>query len=786
MTEDEIQTRQLLKDNFIHYASRCLKIRTKQGEIAPFILNKAQEYIHQKLEEQRLQTGKVRALILKGRQQGCCFSPDMRILTSDYRWVPIGSINVGDKLVSCDENSVGFTKIGRKQSRKFRTSTVEAKAIFYKPTYEVLFDNGARLNVTAEHRMLSKQRGGCEQRWRLVADFKVGDYIRIATRPPNYKSSYEDGWMGGLIDGEGSMRGKNGGTKRVSIHQIAGPILDRIKAYFKNIDMPYCEVLDRRTSGVSSKLGDKPVHRLDIHRLPYIIELFSRCRPTRFTNDEWHLGHELPGKAATDGIKPWAKIIKITPLKKQKVIDLQTSEKTYMCEGLVSHNSTYVGGRFYHKTTHNKGTQCFILTHALDATNNLFKMAQRFYQNTPNLVQPDISTNNSKELIFGRLDSGYKLGTAENKAVGRSSTIQLFHGSEIAFWANAQEHTKGILQAVPDATGTEIILESTANGVGNYFHQMWQKAESGQSDFIAIFVPWFWQDEYKRAVPPDFQLNHHEVRLRENYGLAPEQLAWRRYKIVDLSINGQDGEKSFSQEYPCNPTDAFILKGENSFIESAIVVRARKTTTEKHGAITMGVDPARFGDDRTSIILRQGRVAFGLASYTKKDTMEVTGIVHMLIEQHRPLKVFVDVGGLGAGVVDRLNELGHRDIVVAVNAGSKSLDEKKYSNKRAEMWGKCAEWLNDIPVQIPDSDSLHADLCGIRYSFDSNSRLVMERKEDIKKRGIRSSDEADALCLTFALPTTAYKEQPNPSAPILKSLAQDFNNKLAAIRKSRS
>jgi hypothetical protein len=100
-----------------------------------------------------------------------------------------------------------------------------------------------------------------------------------------------------------------------------------------------------------------------------------------------------------------------------------------------------VGGRFYHKTTHNKGTQCFILTHALDATNNLFKMAQRFYQNTPNLVQPDISTNNSKELIFGRLDSGYKLGTAENKAVGRSSTIQLFHGSEIAFWANAHEHT---------------------------------------------------------------------------------------------------------------------------------------------------------------------------------------------------------------------------------------------------------------------------------------------------------------------------------------------------------
>jgi hypothetical protein len=142
------------------------------------------------------------------------------------------------------------------------------------------------------------------------------------------------------------------------------------------------------------------------------------------------------------------------------------------------------------------------------------------------------------------------------------------------------------------------------------------------------------------------------------------------------------------------------------------------------------------------------------------------------------------VGGLGAGVVDRLNELGHKDLVIAVNAGSKSLDDQKYSNKRAEMWGKCANWLEDIPVQIPDIDSLHADLCGIRYSFDSNSRLVMEKKEDMKKRGIRSSDEADALCLTFAYPVAALKEQPNPNGTILKSLAQDFNTKLTAIRRS--
>jgi hypothetical protein len=447
--------------------------------------------------------------------------------------------------------------------------------------------------------------------------------------------------------------------------------------------------------------------------------------------------------------------------------------------------STYIGARFYHITTHNFGTQTFILTHALDATNNLFKMAQRFHEHTPDLVKPVVSTNNTKALIFGDLDSGYKVGTAENKNVGRSSTIQLLHCSETAFWNNAADHATGIMQAVPDMRNTEIIMESTANGVGNYFHETWQKAESKLSDFIPIFVPWFWQEEYKREVPENFKPNHVEYHLQETYGLTPEQLAWRRYKIIDLSINGQDGEKSFCQEYPCNANEAFQLTGENTFIPSHIVMQSRKCEAEKYGPIIMGVDPARFGDDRTSIIFRQGRVAYGLESYVKKDTMEVTGIVHMLIEKHRPDRVFVDVGGLGAGVVDRLKELGHDKIIVAVNAGSKPLDDQKYSNKRAEMWGKLADWLADVPVQIPDSNSLHADLCGIRYTFDSNSRLVMEKKDDMKKRGVRSPDEADCLCLTFAMPVSHLMMQETPTSSIVKSLANDFSHKQNAINRAR-
>ncbi len=446
--------------------------------------------------------------------------------------------------------------------------------------------------------------------------------------------------------------------------------------------------------------------------------------------------------------------------------------------------STYIGARYYHKVTHSFGVQAFILTHSLEATGNLYTMAKRFYEHTPALVKPQVSKTNAKELVFGRLESGYKLGTAENKNVGRSSTIQLLHWSETAFSNNTQDHSTGIMQAIPNAAGTEIILESTANGVGNFFHCEWQKAEAGLSDYIAIFIPWFWQEEYREPVDDDFCPTPLEDSLIGYYGLTFEQLNWRRKKIVQLSVNGMDGEKSFKQEYPNNAAEAFQLTGEDSFIDSSLVVAARNAECEAYGPLLVGVDPARFGDDRSSIIFRQGRKAFNLISYTKKDTMEVAGIVHQIITTQRPHKVYVDVGGLGAGVVDRLFELGHRDTVVAVNAGSTPLDANKYRNKRSEMWGTLKEWLADGPVQIPDSDSLHSDICGVKYQFDSNSRLVMESKEHMKKRGIRSSDEADALCLTFAMPDSAFASE-NTQNTILNSLVASFEDRQRIIDKSR-
>lgn len=448
--------------------------------------------------------------------------------------------------------------------------------------------------------------------------------------------------------------------------------------------------------------------------------------------------------------------------------------------------SSYIEGRFYWRVTHARGLRAFILTHEEEATNNLFEMAKRYHDHCPEPLKPTTKTSNSKELIFDGLDSGYKLGTAGNKSVGRSSTVQFLHASEAAFYKHADEHAKGIMQTVPGSENTEIFIESTANGVGNWFHQQWQLAESKESDFIAIFLPWFWQDEYRKECSIHFKITEEEIEIKEAFNLSNEQLAWRRMKIIELSVSGIDGAKAFNQEYPNTPYDAFILTGEDNYIESSIVLRARKTqNVDAYGPLIIGVDPARFGDDRSAIIRRQGRKAYNLETYIKKDTMEITGIVHNIIITENPAAVCVDVGGLGAGIVDRLNELGHKEVVHGINSGSKPLDARKYINKRSELWGLGKEWFLDEPCQVPDNDELHADLCNVKYKVDSVSRLKMEKKEEMKKRGVRSSDTADALLLTFALPGTFFNNtSKKKKSEIARDLMSNYN-KIQASRKTR-
>jgi hypothetical protein len=428
--------------------------------------------------------------------------------------------------------------------------------------------------------------------------------------------------------------------------------------------------------------------------------------------------------------------------------------------------STYVGGRFYHRVTHNKGLRCFILTHEQDATNNLFGMVDRYHQHCPAPVKPSTGAANAKELFFDRLESGYAVGTAGAKATGRSQTVQLFHGSEVAFWPNAATHFAGVVQAIPDLPGTEIILESTANGMGGEFHERWQQAEQGIGDYEAIFIPWFWQAEYRRDVPDGFELDDEEREYQAAYGLDLEQMVWRRNKIAELK-----DPMLFKQEYPATAAEAFQMSGHDSYIPAALILKARKNNMSGSGPLVIGYDPNWKGKDRAALARRKGRKVLGVECRQNLDTMGQVGWLKQVIDAEKPARVFVDVGGVGAGVYDRLLEMGYGEIVIAINFGSaplepQPLDENKrpkggYLNRRAEMWGKSREWLEEpAGVDIPDSDALQADAMAPGYKYDSLTRLVLESKEDIRKRGLRSPDEWDAVALTFAEPVVELRPTP--------------------------
>lgn len=423
--------------------------------------------------------------------------------------------------------------------------------------------------------------------------------------------------------------------------------------------------------------------------------------------------------------------------------------------------STYVGGRFIHKTTHNKGVRAFILTHDGESTNALFEMTERYYENLPKFVKPSVSAANAKELHFGVLDSGYKIGTAGNKAVGRGQTIQYFHGSEVAFWLNASEHTKGIMQAVPDASGTEVIWESTANGVGNFFHEQWKLAEKGLSEFQAIFIPWFWQSEYRKKLPEDFAVTEEEKKLIDQYALDDEQLFWRRMKVAELTTDGVDGNKAFKQEYPMNAAEAFQVSGGDGLITADHCMKARKQFVKGSGAYVVGVDPSR-GGDRFAIVRRQGRRMYGMESYIGEQCSSLGKNVAICkkildtecgISKKAPDMMFIDYGA-GADLVDRLHELGYKKRVKAVHFGSTPLNPEKYTNKRNEIWQELSAWLVDesLPVMIPDDDEMQADLCASPYSYDNKDRKVLWRKEKIKEKYGFSPDYGDAAALTFAEP----------------------------------
>ncbi len=220
----------------------------------------------------------------------------------------------------------------------------------------------------------------------------------------------------------------------------------------------------------------------------------------------------------------------------------------------------------------------------------------------------------------------------------------------------------------------------------------------------------------------------------------------------------QDAYGDDSDFFRVRVKGVFPRVGSSEFISYAIVAeaRTREAIAQRFDPLVIGVDVARFGDDETVLVVRKGRDARTTPAIRLRglDTMAVASRVVELCSALRADAVFIDGGGVGGGVVDRCRQL--RLNVYDVQFGGKAdrgdllSQGELYANKRAEMWGAMRAWLTTGAIE--DDDALSEQLVGPTYGFNGRDEIQLERKQDMKARGIASPDWADALALTFAFP----------------------------------
>lgn len=272
--------------------------------------------------------------------------------------------------------------------------------------------------------------------------------------------------------------------------------------------------------------------------------------------------------------------------------------------------STYVEGRYFWLTTKTPNCSTFVLSHLQESTSAIFRMVTTFYENLPDPVfKPELQAKTLSMLRFKGLNSQYRVGTAKTGQTGRGQTNQLVHGSEVAFYPDADLITAGLIQTV-GPTGTEVILESTANGASGWFYDRCMECLDGRKEWQLIFLPWFEMAEYRAPLQEGFELTEEEKSMAEAYRLDDRQIAFRRAKILELG-----SEDLFRQEYPSNPREAFLTSGR-TIIDQLHLDRL----------LTMTKPPIAICDVNQSGVFQSSLGMMKLWEWVEKDKQYIVGV----------------------------------------------------------------------------------------------------------------------------------------------------------------
>jgi len=285
-------------------------------------------------------------------------------------------------------------------------------------------------------------------------------------------------------------------------------------------------------------------------------------------------------------------------------------------------------------------------------------------------------------------------------------------------------------------------------------------------------------------------------RFRECFPGQRHARAWKSKQIDsrEVSLTNKDQLQGWIDSYGedsdfvrIRVRGVFPRTGEMEFI-SAEAVDAAALRQEIAGVmdpLVVGVDVARYGANESVIWFRKGRDARSIAPIRIRgaSTVELAGKVSECSQRYRVDAIFVDGGGVGGGVIDQLRALRIHCFDVQFGSKAQSIgyawgsEGEKYANKRAEMWGALREWLKT--GSIPSDPDLKAQLVGPTYTYTVKNEILLEKKEDMMRRGLDSPDLADALALTFAMPVAAHQHagREGPGKPLVESEYNPFDRK---------